>query len=143
MGNEKKKVQVWVYRRIQGGLEVLLLLTRPDRGSFWQPITGSVEEGEELLVAAARELHEETGMGAGAIPFSLRKDFSFEKNGKMVREYGYVVQAPASAGIRLDSKEHVKLQWVSPEEARDMLRYISNVEMLDALLTFLKQGTKA
>ena len=46
---------------VHDGERVLLLHRRPERGNFWQPITGSIEEGELPLETARRELIEETG----------------------------------------------------------------------------------
>ncbi|MES2211646.1 MAG: dihydroneopterin triphosphate diphosphatase [Pseudomonadota bacterium] len=40
-----------------------LLIERADWVGFWQSVTGSIEPGESLLEAAARELFEETGFG--------------------------------------------------------------------------------
>src|SRR5712691_8802670 len=50
-------VKVMVY----DGDRVLLLHRRPERGNFWQPITGSIEDGEAPLETARREIVEETG----------------------------------------------------------------------------------
>src|SRR5258707_3811396 len=46
---------------VHDGQRVLLLHRRPERGNFWQPITGSIEEGELPADTARRELAEETG----------------------------------------------------------------------------------
>ena len=48
-----RKVQVWIYRKAsgtpsQGPVEVLILKLTPERGGFWQPVTGGVEEGEDI-----------------------------------------------------------------------------------------------
>src|ERR1019366_9102067 len=50
---------------VHDGERVLLLHRRPERGNFWQPITGSIEEGELPLETARRELIEETGNAGG------------------------------------------------------------------------------
>ena len=51
---------------VHDGERVLLLHRRPERGNFWQPITGSIEKDELPFDAAQREVHEETGNGGGA-----------------------------------------------------------------------------
>ena len=40
----------------------VLLLERADHPGYWQSITGSQNQGEELLQTAARETAEETGI---------------------------------------------------------------------------------
>src|SRR5512132_2863360 len=51
-----------------GGDRVLLLHRRPERGNFWQPITGTIEAGEQPMAAAVREVFEETGQRATPEP---------------------------------------------------------------------------
>jgi dihydroneopterin triphosphate diphosphatase len=42
----------------------VLLLERATHPGFWQSVTGSQEEGENLIETAAREVREETGIDA-------------------------------------------------------------------------------
>src|SRR5205814_9448371 len=44
----------------------VLLIERADFPDHWQSVTGSIEAGETLAHAAARELAEETGIDAAA-----------------------------------------------------------------------------
>src|SRR5882672_3913545 len=46
---------------VHDGERVLLLHRKPERGNFWQPITGSIEDDELPHDTARRELAEETG----------------------------------------------------------------------------------
>jgi lipoyl(octanoyl) transferase len=48
-------VKVVVHDPAVDNTRVLLLHRRPERGNFWQPITGSIDEGETPLVTARRE----------------------------------------------------------------------------------------
>jgi dATP pyrophosphohydrolase len=43
--------------------KVLMLKVKPDRGSFWQPVTGGIDEGESFVEGALREAEEETPNG--------------------------------------------------------------------------------
>ena len=72
----QRKVQVWVLDTEKKA--VLLLQTIPERDSFWQPVTGSVEEGETLTEAALREVCEETGLGDETKVIDLHYKFSFQ-----------------------------------------------------------------
>lgn len=134
----RKKVQVWIYTvGPKGSIDVLLLLTRPDRGGFWQPVTGGVESGESPAEAAAREAREETGLKFQTAPFSLERNFSFEKNGIFFREYGFAAEVKKKTDPTLDPKEHTRFEWVDSSLAFRMLHHKSNVEMLEALLRLL------
>src|SRR5262249_29771412 len=69
-------VKVMVY----DGDRVLLLHRRPERGNFWQPITGSIEDGEAPPVTARRELNEETGNDGEPEDIGLQQSFMIESH---------------------------------------------------------------
>ena len=56
----KYSIEVWIYNPIIR--EMLLLKVKTDQFSFWQPITGGIENGEIPEVACIREIFEETGL---------------------------------------------------------------------------------
>lgn len=55
-------VVVYVMRRRKEDVQFLLLLRTPDRGGFWQTVSGGLERGETAWQTALREVHEETGL---------------------------------------------------------------------------------
>lgn len=132
------KVQVWVYVHdpMRGQDHFLTLLTTQDRGHFWQPVTGGVEEGESLLQAALREASEETGLSFEGEPEPLSQSFEFQSRwGNWVKEYGFMLKAQCSKGsqapqVVLDPKEHTEYVWRGFEEALGVLRHSSNQELL-------------
>ncbi len=133
----RKKVQVW----IRADEYFLLLKTNPDRGGFWQPVTGSVEKGESIEAAAERELQEETGFYQ--TPEPIGSSFKFEdrfREGGEVEEHGFWVDLPGPLEPELDGKEHEGFQWVTAEKAFTLLRYPSNVEMLKSLRQAIKKS---
>ena len=124
------KVQVWIHRDKQ----VLLLKTTPKRGGFWQPVTGKVEPGESVEEGALREAVEETGLDfKGQQPRALGFEFSFEGKWGAAHEHAFALVAP-SKEIRLDPKEHVEFQWLTPKKAQSLLKFDSNREPLALLV---------
>ncbi|MCK4474836.1 NUDIX domain-containing protein [Candidatus Bathyarchaeota archaeon] len=51
-----------LFRKINGRTRYLLLKRTPDRGGFWQPVTGGLETGETRVKAVEREVRQETGI---------------------------------------------------------------------------------
>ena len=130
----KKKVQVWILHLDEHGRvgRVLLFYTRPDRdlvrGSYWQPVTGSVDDGETLIQAAFREAYEESGI---ELPQIEALDFVFEFEGRWGRREEHVFFAKITGNldlfeIQIDSNEHIHFEWVSVEQVSERLAFDSN-----------------
>lgn len=106
--------------RIERTWQVLLLQRGPEKGSLWQPVTGNVEDGEELAVAALREFDEETGLGGkGAIrPTGHVHRFEQERKGapRAIEEHVFVAVVRMGARVRL-SREHVASRWLPAADA--------------------------
>lgn len=159
---DKEKVQVWVYFQNPTNrvFYFLLLRTRPERGDFWQPVTGHVEEDEELEVAALREAKEETQLNflseresnsdephsKKGILLPIGEPFQFESRGFVITEWSFALKlvVPSSADekfqfpeVRLDSTEHTAFQWVTANVALQTVRYPSNAQVLKSLLKHL------
>lgn len=101
----KKKVQVIILAES----EILLLKLAENRGGFWQNITGGVDEGEEYLEAAKRELFEETGIKAsvGELPF----EFQFvDRWNCLVTEKVYLCKIDKKTTPQI-SDEHSEFRW--------------------------------
>ena len=62
----------------------VLLLERADHPGYWQSITGSQNQGEELLQTAARETAEETGIDTANF---LLTDLNFINKYKIFQEW--------------------------------------------------------
>jgi dihydroneopterin triphosphate diphosphatase len=132
---EIRKVQVWIHGVKKDQRQVLVFKTNEKRGSFWQPVTGGVEEGEALEAAAAREAFEESGLVFSSPPRSVGFEFTFQRGGQTVREHAFEISvAEAGQPLKLDPKEHVEARWLAPIEALKLLRFESNAHPLQLLM---------
>lgn len=119
---DRRTVSVSVLRRGPAGVEALVLFRHPHRGGFWQPVTGTVEQGESPLQTARRELIEETGI-AGLEPVDLRYKhaFAFESRTRLVprifEETAFAARVEGNPTINLDAREHAEHKWVPVDEA--------------------------
>jgi lipoyl(octanoyl) transferase len=125
---------------------VLLLHRRPERGGFWQPITGSIEEGESPLETARRELVEETGQRGEPQPLGLTQSFLIES--QYLEAKGYVAPIVASEVcfhatldsrllIRIDPEEHDEWGWFTFAEAYERMRWTDDREALERVQRLL------
>ena len=130
-------VKVMVY----DGDRVLLLHRRPERGNFWQPITGSIEDGEAPPVTARRELNEETGNDGEPEDIGLQQSFMIESHFLSAKfpppviatEIGFAARVNAGAPIRMDAQEHDAFGWFTFAEAYERIRWSDDREALEQL----------
>lgn len=112
------QAEVIVYR--DGPVREFLMLKRPEeRGGFWQPVTGGVENGERVEDAAMRELLEETGFSDPLERHDFIFEFQFFADGKAATEYVFAVKMPSDAEPELT--EHEEHKWCSLDEAQDLV----------------------
>ncbi len=134
------KVQVWVHGLNEKGEHYFLLfLTTEERGAFWQPITGSVEEKESSAQAALRETQEETGLKLDSLPVPIGYEFTFISREKRACEQVFEVEVSEKIlkkknSIQLDPREHQDYKWVLAESALSIVKHESNREALRILL---------
>lgn len=135
MKEKRKALVVITWKKEPLSLEKLVLMLRvnPDRGAFWQPVTGSMDEGETFAETALREAEEETGFHFERSPQYLGLDYRFEGKWGPAHEQAFMLsliggnQPPIP---HLDPKEHDSYQWVTPEEAIQLSKFPSNQEAI-------------
>ena len=126
---------------VHDGERVLLLHRKPERGNFWQPITGTIEDGESPLDAARRELAEETGHAGEPRPLELTQSFMIESQYLESRhpapiiasETAYETLVDSRVSIRADAEEHDDWGWFTFAEAYERIRWTDDREALDRL----------
>jgi dATP pyrophosphohydrolase len=126
------QVQGILFRKINGKMQYLLLKRTPERGGFWQPVTGGLEEGETKIEALKREVREETGMKniIGIIEDVHYFEFS---DPHLFKEYVFGVEISSDEKMVLDRREHSQFRWCSFQEALRLLKWKENKEALTRL----------
>lgn len=114
---------------------VLLFKRNEQKGGFWQPITGGIEYGEDVIPAALREASEEAGISDNDIERVVDDGYTFEftdEHRGAVRTFTeYVLALVMRPGFEPTlSKEHTEARWATQSEALALLKYDSNKNAL-------------
>ena len=126
---DRRTVSASVLRKSDKGVEALLLFRHPHRGGFWQPVTGTVEQGETPIQTAHRELIEETGIvGLTPIDLNYKHAFAFEGRGRpmprVFEETAFCARVEGDPRVILDNREHEKHQWLPLDEAVEIVPHL-------------------
>ena len=123
----------------------VLLIERADKANFWQSVTGSVDSlDEDLSLAAAREVLEETGIDVQALPANSLHDmhhqieyeiypqwrFRYAPGVTKNTEHWFALLVPDGTQVQLAPREHVAYQWLPFSEAATKCFSPSNGEAI-------------
>jgi len=113
-----RTVSVTAVRRGPAGPEVLLLHRTPERGGFWQPVTGRRLPGESAEGAARRELEEETGVRLPVRSLEYRHSFALGDAvpPALVEEEAFAAEWPHGVEVH-PGAEHDATEWVPTADA--------------------------
>ena len=150
----RQPIQVLVYpvrQTVEGNWEYLLVKRIPNRGGFWQGVTGGVEGKEDPVEAAARELVEETGLVPSdlqaieytySFPIEDRFRYLYPCNAESITEHVFMARITGGQEPGL-SEEHDCYRWCRFDEALSLLRWPENIEALKRCHKILGSGNTA
>jgi dATP pyrophosphohydrolase len=138
-----------IFRRTDNSFEFLILKRIPEKGGFWQPPCGGLEDGDQSkLDAAYREIYEETGILKTQIiqvfenvhHFIMDKHYLTQEPINPIEEFVYGFEVPKNIQIIIDNNiytEHDEFRWVSIDEALKLLKWGDNKEAFKKLYSIL------
>ena len=131
----KYSIEAWIYNPI--AKEILLLKVKTEQRSFWQPITGGIENGESSEIACIREIFEETGL-----EIELTKLLKIGHHTVVVDEDLTILKTlflveTKRKDIRI-SDEHIDFMWTEVKKVPDILYWQSNQETFQKILEKLR-----
>jgi 8-oxo-dGTP diphosphatase len=124
-----------VYRKRKGGVEVLVVY-RPSHDD-WSFRKGKQNSGEKLHENALWEVEEETGYccrpegGIGQVRYPI--------GGNQVKEASYWAMKVKSGRSR-PNDEVDEVRWVEPDEARQLMTWPLDVDLLESFLDRCRRG---
>jgi dATP pyrophosphohydrolase len=118
------------------------MLQRRDDSAFWQSVTGSLEEGETALQAAAREVKEEVAIDVTDEHLALidcQRTVEFEIFSHLRHRYAPGVERNTEFWFRLALPherqivftEHLDYRWVAATEAAALTKSWSNRQAIE------------
>ncbi len=126
-----------IYRVDERGERLFLLL---DYGSHWDYPKGHVEAGEDDLMAARRELEEETGITQADFDPGFAQEISYifrsRKGGLIQKAVIFFLAKTESAAVTI-SHEHVGYEWLDASAAMKRVSYANARAVLAAGLKHL------
>jgi 8-oxo-(d)GTP phosphatase len=130
-GVEIKAAGAVLYRPAGDGIEVALI-HRPRRRDWTFP-KGKLESGEHVLMAAVREVTEETGirpvLGRPLATVRYHVDSGPKRVDYWAARVDDLPDAPFAPGDEVD-----RLEWLTPAAARERLTYTHDARLLERLL---------
>jgi dATP pyrophosphohydrolase len=139
------KIPISVLVVIYRSIGEVLLIERADKPNFWQSVTGSIDAlDEDLKLAAAREVLEETGIDVQSLPKNALQDMHHQIEYEIYpqwrhryaprvsknTEHWFSLLVPNDVLVKLAPREHVAHQWLPFKEAAEKCFSPSNGEAI-------------
>jgi len=116
------KVEGIVFAKVNGDYQFLIIKRVPEDGSFWQPLTESLEEGETVEECLRRGVKEELSLNDITGVTERLWSFSWEnKKGEPNIDLVYGVEISRDSEVKISPEEHSEYKWCSFDEAIELL----------------------
>jgi dATP pyrophosphohydrolase len=150
----KVQLECIVFRKKGKNHEFLLLKRIPEKGGFWQPPCGGMEETDKsLLDAAYRELSEEANTTKKDVISIIENVHSFEITKHYltgepilpIKEYVLGFEVKPDFTPTIDNNiytEHEEMRWVGFKEALKLLKWENNKEGFKKLHSLITKKHK-
>jgi len=142
-------VACWIFRLDAAGRpEILLIRRAADRmyPGLWQCVTGKLDSGERIDVAAIREVVEETGLGASDIEAFYETDlvnwFHEASLDALLSEAVFAAQVRRGAAVTL-SHEHDDARWLGAEDAKALVTWPAYVRAIETVAWLIDNPARA
>jgi dATP pyrophosphohydrolase len=144
MTNKIKKAQVLitVFDETGHNFDILLLETNEKRGSFWQNVTGKIEEGETIEEGGLREAIEETKLNIENIIDIINLGLSFDfvdQRKRSVHEECFLIILDSKWNVKIDPHEHQDFKWIPLDSINEeSVKFSSNFQALEKARKLLR-----
>lgn len=137
------KMQGVLYAVTDGKIEYLLIKRTPEDGDFWQPVTGTVHDGEKLVDCLKREVQEETGIANLEEVSDVLYRYDWQRSsGERILEFVHAIRIPRDSNVVLSPEEHEDFKWCSFDEALQTLGKDNNKKSLQVINDILLDSIK-
>lgn len=131
----KKSIECWIFDCDKTRFLLLQCPENEKHKSYWQPVTGGIEEGENDVQACLREIREETGLDLESGLAKKLMDYRVYGPGKELHKTVFLAQ---TRGVDiLLSDEHVAYRWAEPVDVLHLLLWGSNKATFERVLDYL------
>ena len=123
-----KKIPISILVIIYTKNKDVLILKKNNDKDMWQSVTGSLNENEEPIEAAKREVFEETGLNTKNL-IDCNKQYVFEiyemwrhkyEDGVTHNtEHVFLLELDDKVDIKIDSNEHMQYEWITRVKAAE------------------------
>ena len=134
MGYEKSCGAV-VYRKHHGNTEILLI--KHVRSGCWSFPKGHMEQGEDEIQTAVREIKEETNIDVSIDDDSFREVVVFNQRRDITKEVVYFLARAVSFECERQEEEISDVRWVEIGQASAFLSYDNDRILINKAKAFL------
>ncbi len=128
-----------VLRQIEGSIHVLVI---QDPYGKWGLPKGHLEDGEESVDAAVREVVEETSLVAEAGPLISTIDWYFRADGRLVHKFCdfFLMSSPTGDPVPQASEGITDCVWLRWDDALERIDYDNAMEVVASARRLLQES---